>query len=97
MTIKTGESPQGEEGTVSTAFSVWRSDEDSELDHGVGGLDPAQQDQKTRNGPPSTRERPPLFTIVNPKHVFTQKSSNTSTKMVELAKISNRLLKNVVG
>ena len=65
MTNKTGENLQGEEGTVSTAFSVWRSDEDSELDHGVGGLDPAQQDDKPLNGPLTARERPALITIVN--------------------------------
>ena len=51
MTNKMGENPQGEEGTMSTAFSVWGSDEDSELDRGVGGLDPAQKDDKPLNGP----------------------------------------------
>ena len=41
MANKIGENLQDEESTVETAFSVWGSDDESELDHGVGGLDPA--------------------------------------------------------
>ena len=52
MTSKSSENLQDEESTVDTAFSVWGSDKDSELDHGVGGLDPAQQDDRPLNGPP---------------------------------------------
>ena len=44
MTNRTDENQKGEDTPVNAAFSVWGSDEDSVLDHGVGGLDPAQQD-----------------------------------------------------
>ena len=44
MANKEGENPMDEEGTVQTAFSVWGSDDESELDKGVGGLDPAHRD-----------------------------------------------------
>ena len=39
-----------EEITVGTAFSVWGSDEESVLDKGVGGLDPAHSDDRHVNG-----------------------------------------------
>ena len=38
---KEGENQMDEETTVETAYSVWGSDEESVLDKGVGGLDPA--------------------------------------------------------
>ena len=39
-----------EETTVGTVFSVWGSDEESVLDKGAGGLDPAHSDDKHVNG-----------------------------------------------
>ena len=57
MTNKASEKPQREEGTVDTAFSVWANDKDSELDHGVGELDPAMRmidPQRTIEGPRKT-------------------------------------------
>ena len=36
MTNKVGENLKDEESTVETAFSIWGSDDESELDHGVG-------------------------------------------------------------
>ena len=41
MANRIGENLKDEESTVETAFSVWGSDDESELNHGVGGLDPA--------------------------------------------------------
>ena len=66
MTNKRGENLKDEESTVETAFSVWGSDDESELDHGVGGLDPARHDDRPLNGPAKARERPALITIKNP-------------------------------
>ena len=37
MANKRGENLKDEESTAKTAFSVWGSDDKSELDHGVGG------------------------------------------------------------
>ena len=51
------------ETTVETAFSVWGSDEESVLDKGVGGLDPAHSDDRQVNGQEKTRERPALIRI----------------------------------
>ena len=48
---------------METAFSVWGSDDESELDHGVGGFDPAHQDNRRLNGQANARERPALITI----------------------------------
>ena len=53
------------EGSVQTAFSVWVSDDESELDKGVGGLDPAHHDIDQVNGRENARERPALITIDN--------------------------------
>ena len=50
---------------METAFSVWGSDDESELDHGVGGLYPAHQDDRPLNGPSKARERTALITIKN--------------------------------
>ena len=66
MTNRLGENLKDEESTVETAFSVWGSDNESELDHGVGGLDPARHDDRPLNGPAKARERPALITIKNP-------------------------------
>ena len=65
MANKRGENLKDEESTVETAFSVWGSDDKSELDHGVGGLDPAHQDNRHLNGQENARERPTLITIKN--------------------------------
>ena len=54
-----------EEGTVQTAFSVWGSDDESELDKGVGGLDPAHGNSNHVNGQEKARERPALIIIDN--------------------------------
>ena len=54
-----------EESTVETAYSVWGSDEESELDKGVGGLDPAHHDSKHVNGQENARERLALIVIDN--------------------------------
>ena len=51
------------EATVETAFSVWGSDEESVLDKGVGGLDPAHSDKNLDNGREKARERPTLIMI----------------------------------
>ena len=51
------------ETIVGTAFSVWGSDEESVLDNGVGGLDPAHSDEKHVNGQEKARERPALIVI----------------------------------
>ena len=40
-------------------------DDESEFDHGVGGLDPAHQDNRRVNGQENGRERPALITIKN--------------------------------
>ena len=72
MTNKVGENLKDEESTVETAFSVWGSDDESELDHGVGGLDPAHLDERPLNGTLKARERPALITIKN------QNNSDTS-------------------
>ena len=72
MTNKVGENLKDEESTVETAFSVWGSDDELELDHGVGGLDPAHHDDRPLNGPAKARERPALITIKN-----RNKSSNS--------------------
>ena len=37
-----------------------------ELDHGVGGLDPAQHDDRPLGRPSKAQERPALITIKNP-------------------------------
>ena len=50
MANKIGENLKEDKNTVETAFSVWGSDDESELDHGVGGLDPAHQDTRHFNG-----------------------------------------------
>ena len=63
MANKRGENLKDEEGTVETTFSVWGSDDESELDKGVGGLDPAHQDSTLVNGQENARERPALITI----------------------------------
>ena len=42
MTNRTDENQKGKYAPVNAAYSVWGSDEDLVLDHGVGGLDPAQ-------------------------------------------------------
>ena len=47
---KEGENQMDEETTVETAFSVWGSDEESVLDKGVGGLDPAHSNDRHGNG-----------------------------------------------
>ena len=60
---KEGKNQMDEETTVGTAFSVWGSDEESVLDKGVGGLDPAHSDDKHVNGQEKTRERPALIVI----------------------------------
>ena len=65
MTNKVGENLKDEESMVETAFSVWGSDDESELDHGVGGLDPSHQDDRPLNGPAKARERPALITVKN--------------------------------
>ena len=57
------ENQMDEETTVGTAFSVWGSDEESVLDKGVGGLDPAHSDDRHVNGQEKTRERPALIRI----------------------------------
>ena len=57
MAKKIGENLKGEESTVDTMFSVWGSDNESELDHDVGGLNPAHQGNEW--------ERPELITIKN--------------------------------
>ena len=54
-----------EEATVQTASSVWGSDGESELDKGVGGLDPAHRDNNHVNGREKARERPALIIIDN--------------------------------
>ena len=51
------------ETTVETVFSVWGSDEESVLNKGVGGLDPAHSDDRHVNGQEKTRERPALIRI----------------------------------
>ena len=65
MANKISENLKDEESTVETAFSVWGSDDESELDHGVGGLDPAHQDDRRLNRQENARERPALITIKN--------------------------------
>ena len=50
MANKRGENLKDEESTVETAFLVWGSDDESELDKGVGGLDPAHHDSDHVNG-----------------------------------------------
>ena len=65
MANKEGANLKDEEGTVQTAFSVWGSDDESELDKGVGGLDPAHHDINHVNGRNNARERPALITIDN--------------------------------
>ena len=65
MANKEGENPLDEEGTVQTAFSVWGSDDESELDKGVGRLDPAHHDSDHVNGREKARERPALIIIDN--------------------------------
>ena len=65
MTNNTVKNPMDEESTVETAYSVWGSDEESELDKGVGGLDPAHQDSERVNGQENARERPALIVIDN--------------------------------
>ena len=65
MANKEGANLKDEEGTVQTAFSVWGSDDKSELDKGVGGLDPAHHDINHLNGRENARERPALITIDN--------------------------------
>ena len=52
-----------EETTVGTAFSLWGNDEESVLDKGVGGLDPAHSDDRHVNGQEKRRERPALIRI----------------------------------
>ena len=52
-----------EEATVQTAFSVWGSDDESELDKGVGGLDPAHHESDHMNGQKKAQERPALIII----------------------------------
>ena len=63
MANKRGENLKDEESTVETAFSVWGSDDESELDHGVGGLDPAHQDSKHINGQERARDAPAHFLV----------------------------------
>ena len=63
MANKRGENLKDEESTVETAFSVWGSDDESELDKGVGGLDTAHQGIRHINGQENARERPALITI----------------------------------
>ena len=65
MANKRGENLKDEESTLETAFSVWGSDDESELDKGVGGLDPAHHDSNHVNGRENARERPALITIKN--------------------------------
>ena len=65
MANKEGANLMDEEGTVQTAFSVWGSDDESELDKGVGGLDPTHHDINHVNGRENARERPALITIDN--------------------------------
>ena len=50
--------PMDEESTVETAYSVWGSDEESELDKGVGGLDLAHHNSKHFNGQENARNVP---------------------------------------
>ena len=50
MANKEGANLMDEEGTVQTACSVWGNDDESELDKGVGGLDPAHHDIDQVNG-----------------------------------------------
>ena len=65
MANKIGENLKDEDSTVETAYSVWGSDDESELDHGVGGLDPAHWDNRHLNGQENAREHPALITIKN--------------------------------
>ena len=65
MANKEGANLMDEEGTVQTAFSVWGSDDKSELDKGFGGLDPTHHNINHVNGRENARERPALITIDN--------------------------------
>ena len=65
MANNKGKNPLDEESTVETAYSVWGSDEESELNKGVGGLDPAHHNSKHVNGQEHARERPALIVIDN--------------------------------
>ena len=65
MANKRSENLKDEESTVETAFLVWGSDDESELDKGVGGLDPAHHNINHVNRRENARERPALITIDN--------------------------------
>ena len=73
-----------EEATVETTFSVWGSDEESVLNKGVGGLDPAHSDEKHVNGRVKARERPALIGIAKKgdslagKKCFLSEQTNSS-------------------
>ena len=62
---KGGANLMDEEATVVTAFSVWGSDDKSELNKGVGRLDPAHHNRDHVNGQENARERPALIIIDN--------------------------------
>ena len=60
MANNEGKNPMDEESTVQTSYSVWGSDDESELDKGVGGLDPAHHNSNHVNGREKAQERPAL-------------------------------------
>ena len=81
MTNRTDENQKGEYAPVNAVFSVWGSDENSVLDHGVGGLDPAQQDQKNRSRSSATCERLALITISKTLSVETSTAKSVLMKI----------------
>ena len=84
MENQKGGNSMDEEATVVTAFSVWGSDEESVLDKGVGGLDPAHSDTNHVNGQEKARERPALIVIAKKgdslagKKCFLSEQTNSS-------------------
>ena len=94
MENKEGRNRMDEEATVKTAFSVWGSDEESVLDKGVGGLDPAHGDENHVNGREKARERPALIVIAqkgdfgaSEKRFLSEQTNSTNSSSVSRKKV----------
>ena len=77
MTNKTSKNLQGKESPVEISFFVCGSDNESELDHGIRGLDPSKYDDRPLNLPLKAQERPALIPITNPKKSVNSQGQKT--------------------